>query len=173
MGQPKCDVCGTTEDVGGLLKDLKNLEAGFKGFYCRACVPAGKENTNEHGTLRYPVREIPVSEVAKFAQMINPDISCDFCETPDPQWLFDLHMDHMNFYGHEADFGDRWTACDDCVTRMESGKMPNRPGAPPLGLPAWLFHLNVDKLHGAVIDSISNKRPYVRSDADGRVKFKP
>ena len=87
-----CYKCGATDkDLGILVRDIKNLSAGYD-MCCEDCKPKIREETNEHGTACFPARKMTVEELENLPNMLNPDIGCDFCDAYDPQWLYDLDI---------------------------------------------------------------------------------
>ncbi len=171
-----CKICDTVEDIRVILRDVKNLEKGFD-VYCGACVPEeSNEDTNEHGTRGTPRRQMTIEELKSIPGMVNPDISCDFCDKRDPQWLYDLKMEPMKMAldDEEIDFGNRWASCQGCVDLIEAEKMPKISSFDPkMSFMVRIILLDFQKaVHRNVIKGISNKRSYVRSDADGRLKIR-
>jgi len=158
----KCCICSGEKNLGILLKDIKNIELGYD-VYCLGCVPGDRTETNEHGAAHFPMRKVSLEDLEKLPTMLNPDVSCDFCDKPDPQWLYDLKIGPLfadnGLVQEELDFGDRWTSCQACVDKVEAGETI-------LEGPSLMM-----MIHAQVIQGISNKRPYVRSDKDGRIKI--
>ena len=75
--------------------------------------------------------------------------------------------------GDTMDMGDRWTSCNECVELIEAGKMPNKSKDKDKDLPLIIqiiLEAEMHRTHQKVLEGISNKRYYVRSDADGRIK---
>ena len=126
---------------------------------CQLCRPAETKIVTSEGIKNYITTEISLEEVAK---QLNPDISCDFCNVPDPQWLYDLKMSPM--YG--VDLGTRWATCDPCAQAADVKDAQ-------LTIQRYGTVGNIKQLmriHTTVMQYISNKRPYVRDENDGSIR---
>lgn len=156
-----CVECGKrTGNV--VFDDLKNLSRAQ--VLCKECQTLGfmKIETDEtiEGRILYEVNPLEI------IKQTNPDISCDFCSKPDPEWLYDLKMEPLEVKGQKLDLGTRWASCDGCATEADEKS--------PLGTVLRLGQMgdvtNIMQIHSMVMDNISNKRTYVRSEEDGVIR---
>lgn len=156
-----CEKCGKeTENV--LVGDLTNITKDLS-VICDDCRKKFQLVHDGNGVKGYDHRPINPFEVT---QQLNPDISCDFCNKPNPQWLYDLKMEPLVFGKKVIDLGTRWATCDECSKDAAEKS--------PLGTTIRMGVVgnvtNIMQIHGAVMDNISNKRAYVRDDSDGVIK---
>ena len=150
-----CVECGAP--TNRILVDMLNVEGGSKPI-CAACLPAGydmqiaKDGTIE-GTATIAI------DPTEVINQINPDKACDFCDCPDPMWIYDLDVEPLG----DIELGKTWTACGPCSEMVKSknaiGTVVNagRVGNVTLML----------QIHQYVMDGLSNRRPYVRDAEDG------
>lgn len=157
-----CEKCGKeTEDV--LIGDLTNILKDLS-VICKGCRVDYRMVKGKDGSLKgYSREKVNLFEVM---QQVNPDVLCDFCNKPDPIWLYDLKMEPMVFGDKEIDLGTRWTACDPCSKEAAEGS----PIGTTLRMGVHGNITNILQIHGAVMEHISNKRPYVHSEEDGVIK---
>ena len=157
-----CEKCGKeTEDV--VIGDLTNIAKDIK-VICKGCRVDYHMVKGEDGSLKGYTRA-PVN-LLEVIRQVNPDVSCDFCNCPDPIWLYDLKMDPMVFGDQEIDLGERWTACDKCAKAADEGA----PFETTLRMGVVGDVTNIIQRSMLVMQHISNKRPYVRSEEDGVIK---
>jgi len=157
-----CVKCGKgTGQV--FFEDLTNMSKGR--VLCKDCKKPGHRHEEVDGEYRGIVTE--VIDPAEVANQLNPDISCDFCNKPDPQWLYTLKVDPIEVSdGRMADLGDRWAACDGCSKDADD----KTPLGTVLRLGAIGDVTTIMQIHGYVMEGLSNKRAYVRGD-DGVIKL--
>lgn len=157
-----CEKCGAPTNQAKI-KDVKNLSKGFQ-MLCTACIGQTNECRQEQGGLRmYATRVVDPVEVA---QQINPDVSCDFCNCSDPQWLYDLKMGPLELNGRAVDLGTRWATCEMCARAVDE----NSPLITAMRQPQTSLIAYALGIHTLVMDHLSNKRSYVRSEEDGVIK---
>ena len=160
-----CEKCGKqTQDivVGDLTNMTKDLTAICEG--CREKFQVVREGNEIKGYSKEYINPF------KVAQQLNPDISCDFCDKPDPMWLYDLKMEPMVFGTEDdskiIDLGTRWATCDEC----SKDAAEKSPIGTTIRMGVTGNVTNIMQIHGMVMEHISNKRAYVRDTSDGVIK---
>lgn len=153
----KCVECGVKTDQV-LLKDITNMKSGEP--ICAKCMPTDRFIETEDSIQGFRTFPIDPREVAN---QENPDISCDFCDKSNPEWVYDLDMEPIEIASEKLDFGKRWTACDACSKATS-------PLETILNLGATGNVTMLIGIHGKVMAGLSNKRPYVRDKTDGIIK---
>jgi hypothetical protein len=157
-----CSKCGA-ETHRVLVKRTNMSETAI---LCETCRPVGVTFTEKDGTFSGVHTEVIDPDVV--IQQLNPDVSCDFCSAPDPQWLYTLKMEPIIAAdGKKIDLGNRWSACDPCSKDADNGSAIGTV----LRLGVMGDVTNLMQIHGEVMNCISNKRAYVRDDSDGALKI--
>jgi len=157
-----CEKCGYQAeqifivDITNMSKDLKVL--------CENCRPISRIETKSDGSIQ-SFKTAPVNPF-EVANQLNPDISCDFCNKPNPTWLYDLEMEPLEFGKQMIDLGKRWATCDECADAAEI----KSPFKTVLRLGQKGNVTTIMNIHAQVMEHISNKRAYVRSEEDGIIK---
>ncbi|KKN35646.1 hypothetical protein LCGC14_0781430 [marine sediment metagenome] len=141
---------------------LINMSKGE--VFCKDCLDLSYRTEEKDGTIRgFITAPMDPREVA---QQLNPDISCDFCNKPNPQWLYDLEMKPLDFGSKKIDLGNRWVTCNECAKEADEKS--------PLGTVLRMGMrgdvTNIMQIHSIVMEHISNKRLYIRDDNDGVIR---
>jgi len=157
-----CSKCGKrTGQV--MFDDLTNMTEGRA--LCDECIKRGARFVDT-GAI-YQGFIVDAIDPAQVTQQVNPDISCDFCNKPDPVWLYTLDVEDLEIKGRSVSLGDRWATCDLCAVEVEN----NSPLGTVMNLGVTGNVTRFLEIHTYIMYGLSNKRPYVRSNEDGVLKF--